>query len=38
MVTVGTPYWGSPKTIFPLAVGRGVPMLGAMDVLMSNSG
>jgi pimeloyl-ACP methyl ester carboxylesterase len=38
MVTVGTPYWGSPKTIFPLASGEESPMLGAMDVLMSNSG
>jgi pimeloyl-ACP methyl ester carboxylesterase len=38
MVTVGTPYWGSPKTIFPLASGEEAPMLGAMDILMSNSG
>ena len=38
MVTVGTPYWGSPKTIFPLAAGEEAPMLGPMDVLMSNSG
>ena len=38
MVTVGTPYWGSPKTIFPLASGEESPMLGAMDLLMSNSG
>ena len=25
IVTVGTPYWGSPKPIFPLAAGIEVP-------------
>lgn len=38
MVTVGTPYWGSPKTILPLAAGVEVPWFSAMDLMMSNSG
>ena len=38
MVTVGSPYWGAPKTIFPLAAGTEVPYASGMDVLLSNTG
>ncbi|MDA0167842.1 alpha/beta fold hydrolase [Solirubrobacter taibaiensis] len=37
-VTVGTPYWGAPKTILPLAAGIEVPWSSKMDALMSNYG
>lgn len=37
-VTVGTPYWGSPKTILPLAAGIEVPWFSPMDVLMTSTG
>ena len=38
IVTVGTPYWGSPKTIFPVAAGVEVPMFSEMDALLDNGG
>jgi pimeloyl-ACP methyl ester carboxylesterase len=38
VVTVGTPYWGSPKTIFPVAAGVEVPMFSEMDLLLDNRG
>ena len=38
MVTVGTPYWGSPKTIFPLATGEEAPTSRADGRAMSNAG
>lgn len=37
-VTVGTPYWGSPKVILPLAAGIEVPWFSAMDILMTSTG
>jgi hypothetical protein len=37
VVTVGTPYWGSPKTIFPLAAGVEVPFASMMDAFMDNA-
>ena len=36
-VTVGTPYWGSPKTIFPLAAGIEVPCFSAMDIFLEST-
>ncbi len=38
IATVGTPYWGSPKTIFALTAGIEVPWFSKMDALMNNSG
>ena len=38
VVTVGTPYWGSPKAIFPVAAGVEVPMFSEMDILLDNGG
>ncbi len=38
IVTVGAPYWGSPKTIFPVAAGVEVPMFSEMDALLDNAG
>ena len=38
VVTVGAPYWGSPKTIFPVAAGVEVPMFSDMDILLDNGG
>ncbi|MBJ7470731.1 MAG: hypothetical protein JHD16_05490 [Solirubrobacteraceae bacterium] len=32
VTTVGTPYWGSPKSIFPLVLGREMPFNGAVAV------
>ena len=37
-VTVGTPYWGAPKTILPLAAGIEVPWYSPMDIFMSTLG
>lgn len=37
-VTVGTPYWGSPKTILPLAAGIEVPWRSGMDAFLDNDG
>jgi len=36
VVTVGTPYWGSPKVIFPIAAGTEVPWFSMMDVFIVN--
>ncbi len=38
VVTVGTPYWGSPKPIFPLTIGQEVPYFSTMDGFMDNDG
>jgi pimeloyl-ACP methyl ester carboxylesterase len=37
VATVGTPYWGSPKTIFPLTAGVEVPFGSVMDGFMNNA-
>ena len=34
VLTLGTPYWGSPKAIFPLAIGMETPFGGALDAAM----
>ena len=36
MLTEGTPYWGSPKAIFPLAFGIESPVFSALDALINN--
>ena len=36
VLTVGTPYWGSPKSFFPLAFGVESPVLSEMDALIDN--
>ena len=36
-VTIGTPYWGAPKSIFPLAAGIETPGFSALNVLLSGS-
>lgn len=36
VLTEGTPYWGSPKAIFPLAFGIESPLFSALDVLINN--
>ena len=38
IATVGTPYWGAPKTIFALTAGIEVPWFSKMDALMNNAG
>jgi pimeloyl-ACP methyl ester carboxylesterase len=38
VVTVGTPYWGSPKPIFPLTIGQEVPYFSMMDGFMDDDG
>ncbi len=37
VLTAGSPYWGSPKSIFPLAFGIESPLPSAMDVLINNA-
>ena len=36
VLTEGTPYWGSPKSIFPLAFGIESPLFSALDALINN--
>ena len=36
-VTIGTPYWGSAKALFPLAAGVETPLPSALDALFSNA-
>lgn len=36
VLTVGTPYWGSPKSVFPLAFGVETPGTSAIDLLVNN--
>jgi hypothetical protein len=36
VLTVGTPYWGSPKSIFPLAFGVETPEGSAVDAMVNN--
>lgn len=35
-LTVGTPYWGSPKAIFPLAAGVELPSAEALDNIIED--
>ncbi len=35
-LTIGTPYWGSPKSLFPLAAGLETPQFSAMDAFFDN--
>lgn len=35
-VTIGTPYWGSPKALFPLAGGIETPEFSGLDLLLAN--
>lgn len=37
MVTIGTPYWGSPKALFPLAAGIEIPGFNPLDLFVKNS-
>ena len=36
VLTAGSPYWGSPKAVFPLAFGVESPGWSVMDLLISN--
>ena len=36
-LTVGTPYWGSPKSIFPLAAGIESPGASELDSVLNNN-
>ena len=36
-VTIGTPYWGSAKALFPLAAGVETPLPSALDALFANA-
>ena len=36
ILTVGTPYWGAPKVVFPLAFGRETPFFGLGLDLLTN--
>lgn len=36
VLTVGTPYWGSPKSVFPLAFGVESPLFSILDALIDN--
>ena len=36
VMTAGTPYWGAPKALFPLAFGIESPEIGPMDFLFRN--
>jgi pimeloyl-ACP methyl ester carboxylesterase len=36
-VTIGTPYWGAPKAIFPLAAGIESPGFSALNAIMALS-
>jgi pimeloyl-ACP methyl ester carboxylesterase len=38
VVTVGTPYWGSPKTVFPLVTGHELPGWSMMDPFLRDAG
>jgi pimeloyl-ACP methyl ester carboxylesterase len=35
-VTVGTPYWGAPKALFPLAAGIEAPNFSELDLILPN--
>jgi pimeloyl-ACP methyl ester carboxylesterase len=37
LLTVGTPYWGSPKALFPLAAGIEAPGFSSLDLFTTNS-
>ena len=36
VLTAGTPYWGSPKSFFPLAFGVEAPTWSTVDLLVNN--
>jgi hypothetical protein len=35
-LTIGTPYWGSPKAVFPLAAGIEAPGFSGLDAFLDN--
>ena len=37
VLTAGTPYWGSPKSFFPLAFGVEAPVWSTLDLLINNN-
>ena len=37
VLTAGTPYWGSPKSIFPLAFGVESPLFSVLDAIINNN-
>ena len=37
VLTVGTPYWGSPKSVFPLIFGVESPLFSILDGLINNN-
>ena len=37
VLTAGTPYWGAPKSVFPLAFGIESPLFSPMDALIDNA-
>jgi pimeloyl-ACP methyl ester carboxylesterase len=37
LLTLGTPYWGSPKALFPLAAGIETPGFSPLDLFVNNS-
>ena len=36
VLTIGSPYWGSPKAVFPLALGIETVFFSPLDALMAN--
>ena len=36
VLTAGTPYWGAPKSVFPLTFGIESPVFSAMDLFINN--
>jgi Ca2+-binding RTX toxin-like protein len=36
VLTIGTPYWGAPKSLFPLAAGIETPQGSTLDVFFDN--
>ena len=37
VLTAGTPYWGAPKSVFPLAFGIESPLFSPMDAVIDNA-
>ncbi len=38
VLTAGTPFWGAPKPVFPLAFGQETPFDSSMDAMFDNTG
>ena len=38
VLTAGTPFWGAPKPVFPLAFGQETPFDSNMDAMFDNTG